>query len=240
MRRAGHVARVEERRSAYRVWVGKYERKRPLERLTRRWEDNIKKRILKNWDGGIDWIVLAENRDRVVGFFCECSNEHSDSVNYAGNFLTSWGPVSFSGRTRLHGVSLLITNFVVMNRSSLPLLWIFVLREDEFDFQSNRPQKSSSIPYVSLSILWDEILFSVPGLNKWDDIQWLCDLTNKLTEACTNWPSNFWHRAGRTRMVSTPSSFPGGCEFKSLCSSQLPWRRVFFVFLSTYRLKLVH
>jgi hypothetical protein len=77
----------------------------------------ILKRVFNKWDGGMDWIVLAENRDRVIGYCCECSNEHSDSVNFAGNFLTRWGSVSFSGRTLLHGVSLLI-NFVVMNRSS--------------------------------------------------------------------------------------------------------------------------
>jgi hypothetical protein len=87
MRRAGHVARAEERRSAYRVRVGKYERKSHLKDLD---VDGriILKWIFKKWDGGIDWIVLAENRDRMVGS-CECSNEHSDSVNYSGNFLTS-------------------------------------------------------------------------------------------------------------------------------------------------------
>jgi hypothetical protein len=52
----------------------------------------------------MDWIVPAENVDRVVGSCCECSNEHPDSVNYAGNFLTSWGPLRFSGRSLLHGV----------------------------------------------------------------------------------------------------------------------------------------
>jgi hypothetical protein len=38
----GHVARMEERRVAYRVLVGKSEGKRPLGRPRRRWEDNIK------------------------------------------------------------------------------------------------------------------------------------------------------------------------------------------------------
>ena len=38
----GHVARMRERRSVYRVLIGKPEGKRPLERLRRRWEDNIK------------------------------------------------------------------------------------------------------------------------------------------------------------------------------------------------------
>jgi len=33
---------MRERRSVYRVLIGKPEGKRPLERLRRRWEDNIK------------------------------------------------------------------------------------------------------------------------------------------------------------------------------------------------------
>jgi hypothetical protein len=42
MRWAGHVARMGEGRSVYRVLVGSPERKRPLGRPRRRWEDNIK------------------------------------------------------------------------------------------------------------------------------------------------------------------------------------------------------
>jgi hypothetical protein len=42
MRWAGHVARLGEKRNAYRILVGKSEGKRPLERPRRRWVDNIK------------------------------------------------------------------------------------------------------------------------------------------------------------------------------------------------------
>ena len=42
MRCAGHVARRGEGRGVHRVIVGKPEGKRPLERPSRRWEDNIK------------------------------------------------------------------------------------------------------------------------------------------------------------------------------------------------------
>jgi hypothetical protein len=42
MRWAGHVARMGEDRSMYRVLVGKPEGKRPLGRPRREWEDNIK------------------------------------------------------------------------------------------------------------------------------------------------------------------------------------------------------
>jgi hypothetical protein len=42
LRWAGHVARMEVRRGAYRALVGKPEGRRPLGRPRRRWEDNIK------------------------------------------------------------------------------------------------------------------------------------------------------------------------------------------------------
>ena len=42
MRWEGNVTRIWERRGAYRVLVGKPERKRPLGRLRRRWVDNIR------------------------------------------------------------------------------------------------------------------------------------------------------------------------------------------------------
>jgi hypothetical protein len=42
MRWALHVARMREKRNAYRIWVGKPEVKRPLGRTRRRWVDNIK------------------------------------------------------------------------------------------------------------------------------------------------------------------------------------------------------
>jgi hypothetical protein len=42
MRWTGHVARRGEKRSAYRLLVGKPERKRPVGRPRRRWVDNIR------------------------------------------------------------------------------------------------------------------------------------------------------------------------------------------------------
>jgi len=64
MRWVGHVARMGERRSVYRVLVGKPERKRPLGRPRSRWEDNIKVDLQEMGCGGMDWIELAQNRDR--------------------------------------------------------------------------------------------------------------------------------------------------------------------------------
>jgi hypothetical protein len=48
----------------YRSLLGKPEDKRPLGRPRRRWKDNIKMDLRDIGWGSIDWIVLAEDRDR--------------------------------------------------------------------------------------------------------------------------------------------------------------------------------
>jgi hypothetical protein len=59
-----HVARIGEKRNAYRILVGKPEGKRPLGRPRRKSVDNIKIDIIEiGWDG-VDWIVLALDRDQ--------------------------------------------------------------------------------------------------------------------------------------------------------------------------------
>ena len=44
--------------------MGRLEGKRPLGRLKRRWEDNIKNRSSRNGMKGMDWTDLAEDRER--------------------------------------------------------------------------------------------------------------------------------------------------------------------------------
>ena len=44
--------------------MGKPERKRPLGRPRRRWEDNIKIDLQEVRLGSMDWIELAQDRDR--------------------------------------------------------------------------------------------------------------------------------------------------------------------------------
>jgi hypothetical protein len=48
----------------YRVFVGKPERKRPLGRPRRRWVDNIRMDLQEVGRGHVDWIGLAQDRDR--------------------------------------------------------------------------------------------------------------------------------------------------------------------------------
>jgi hypothetical protein len=53
-----------ETRNAYRILVGKPEGKRPVGRPRRRWMDNIKEDLREiGWDG-MDWIELAQDRDK--------------------------------------------------------------------------------------------------------------------------------------------------------------------------------
>ena len=63
IRWAGHVAHMGEGRGVHRVIVRKPERKRPLGRPRRRWEDNIRMN-LREVGGGGDWMELAQDRDR--------------------------------------------------------------------------------------------------------------------------------------------------------------------------------
>jgi hypothetical protein len=68
MRWAGHVARMEEGRSVYRVLVGRPEGKRLLGRPRRMWEDNIKLDLREIGIDGANWIQLAQDRVRWRAF----------------------------------------------------------------------------------------------------------------------------------------------------------------------------
>ena len=60
----GACSAYGERRGVYRVLVRKTERKRKFGRPRFRWEDNIKMDLQGVGCGGMDWIELAEDRDR--------------------------------------------------------------------------------------------------------------------------------------------------------------------------------
>jgi hypothetical protein len=53
-----------EKMNAYRLFVGKPEGRRPLARPRSRWLDNIRLDLLEVGWGNVDWIGLAQDRDR--------------------------------------------------------------------------------------------------------------------------------------------------------------------------------
>jgi hypothetical protein len=60
----GHVARIGEKRNAYRLLVGKPEGKRPLGRPRRKWVDNIRMDLGEVGWVYVGWIRLAQDRNR--------------------------------------------------------------------------------------------------------------------------------------------------------------------------------
>jgi hypothetical protein len=53
-----------EERNVYRVLMGKPEGKRPLGRPRCRWGDGIRMDLREIGSGSVDWIQLAQDRDR--------------------------------------------------------------------------------------------------------------------------------------------------------------------------------
>jgi hypothetical protein len=64
MRWEGNVARKGEIRNSYSNFVGKPEGKRSLGRRRYRWEDNIKMSLRETGWGIVDWMHLAQDRDK--------------------------------------------------------------------------------------------------------------------------------------------------------------------------------
>jgi len=60
---AGHVASMGESRDACRILVGRHGGRRPLDRRRIILEDNVKM-IFNKWNGGREWIYLAQDRDK--------------------------------------------------------------------------------------------------------------------------------------------------------------------------------
>ena len=62
LRWAGHVARMEEGRSAFKILTGKPTGKRPLGRPRCRWEDNIRMDLEEIGINAGNWVDLAQDR----------------------------------------------------------------------------------------------------------------------------------------------------------------------------------
>jgi hypothetical protein len=64
MRWAGHVTRMGEETKMCKVFMGEPKGKRPLGRRKRRWDDGIRMDLREMGWGGMDWMRLAQDRDR--------------------------------------------------------------------------------------------------------------------------------------------------------------------------------
>jgi len=92
-----------EERRVYRALMGKPEGRRQLGRPRCRWVDNIRMDLQEVECWYMDWIGLAQDRDRWRTLLSAVMNLRLPGN--AGNFLTRCKPVSFSRRTLHHGVS---------------------------------------------------------------------------------------------------------------------------------------
>ena len=63
LRWTGHVARMEEGRSAFKILTGKPTGKRPLGRPRRRWKDNIRMNLQEICINAGNWVDSAQDRD---------------------------------------------------------------------------------------------------------------------------------------------------------------------------------
>ena len=60
---AGHVARMEESRSAFKILTGTPTEKRPLGKRRHRWEDNIRMDLEEIGINAGNWVDLAQDSD---------------------------------------------------------------------------------------------------------------------------------------------------------------------------------
>ena len=63
LRWAGHVARMEQGRSAFKILIRKPTGKRPLGRPRRRWKDNIRINLEEKGINTGNWVDSAQDRD---------------------------------------------------------------------------------------------------------------------------------------------------------------------------------
>ena len=81
LRWAGHVARMEEGRSAFKILTGKPTGKRPLGRPRRGWEDNVRMDLEEIGINAGNWVDSAQDRNYWRALV-ECSIEPQGSISY--------------------------------------------------------------------------------------------------------------------------------------------------------------
>ena len=84
LRWAGHVARMEEDRDAFKMITGKPTGKRPLGRPRRRWEDDIRMDLKEIGVNTRNWIYLVQERNYLS--HCGCRAEPLGFISYGYSF----------------------------------------------------------------------------------------------------------------------------------------------------------
>jgi hypothetical protein len=152
--------------------------------------------------GGMDWINLAQDKWR---FLVDVIMNHGVSYN-AGNILTSWRPLSLSGRTLLHGASYTSCNnlfwFFLRTFYQLHIIFIkrkiqsFPLNENLFlkVREYNKLQKggfcSDLCPSTFADLLCSSYVREINGPTPW--IRWRCWAVNILESyVSASWRSHY-------------------------------------------------
>jgi hypothetical protein len=99
----GTCSTIGERRSAYRLLVEKPEGRRPPERPRRRWFDNIRVDFVEMGWGDVNWIGLAQDRDRWRALVNSVLNLRVPLI--AGKLSSVQTTRDLSSSAQLHGVS---------------------------------------------------------------------------------------------------------------------------------------
>ena len=93
MKWVGHVARLEDRRGAYVILVGRPEGKRQHGIPSLRWQDNIKTDLQELVLGFMEWIDLAQVRDRLESLLKTLMNLQVENCALLSHYATSSGNI---------------------------------------------------------------------------------------------------------------------------------------------------
>jgi hypothetical protein len=112
-----------EKRNVYRMLAGKPEGKRPLESPRRRWVDNIKMEIAKIVLSGVDWVRMAQDRDKWRALVNAVMNLRI--LYNAGELSSRYTTDGLSSSAQFHRVVWVLHAFSIFN-------FMTVLRADTY------------------------------------------------------------------------------------------------------------